>query len=443
VLLEWAVRRFRYTRLAFGEGEELRRFEEHFGALLEMHAMMRRLKSHRGGGAGGNGVVGVGSGGSVEGEAGSGGEGMTEAVDDLQAWQSRYMGVEAVPEAAVPEAAFEAQASPTTAPTMAPIARIRHTEHPMALLAAVQTQQGVVYGRAGGSGRELTCRIHSLAQSPTATAIVALHGGSGRGRGSRKSERLFSTLSHYATRGYVCVAPEYRLASEASRPAQIHDVRACLRWVRANAERLGVHADRIGVAGFASGASLALLVSQSRIDDEDEEEEDERSEVRPSFCLAYYPALDRPAGMPAGECRHQEHEQQEQQQRQQEGLQGRQPPPPPSPPLSIDPYRFVSSSSAPTIFFHGTADAHAPVGVSTALFDALQGVGVAAELHSLDGAAHGFDAQVPELAEACAMLGSLFIDRHVVKPARRYPPFNPRLGEALWSPADSVASERM
>src|SRR5262245_51588718 len=43
-----------------------------------------------------------------------------------------------------------------------------------------------------------------------------------------------------AEHGYVCVAGEYRVMDEAPWPAQIQDVKATIRWMRANSERLGI-----------------------------------------------------------------------------------------------------------------------------------------------------------------------------------------------------------
>lgn len=43
-------------------------------------------------------------------------------------------------------------------------------------------------------------------------------------------------------------------------PAQIHDAKAAIRWVRANAKKYHVDPDRIGVTGGSAGGHLSLLV---------------------------------------------------------------------------------------------------------------------------------------------------------------------------------------
>jgi acetyl esterase/lipase len=70
-------------------------------------------------------------------------------------------------------------------------------------------------------------------------------------------------LDFLVRRGFVVVSAEYRLSREASFPAQIHDVKAALRWLRARPEVLGINPERIAVAGFSAGAHLAALAATS------------------------------------------------------------------------------------------------------------------------------------------------------------------------------------
>ena len=48
---------------------------------------------------------------------------------------------------------------------------------------------------------------------------------------------------------------------EALWPAQIHDVKTAIRWVRANSESLGIEPSQIVIAGKSSGGQLALLAA--------------------------------------------------------------------------------------------------------------------------------------------------------------------------------------
>ncbi|MCB1693341.1 MAG: alpha/beta hydrolase, partial [Pseudomonadales bacterium] len=109
---------------------------------------------------------------------------------------------------------------------------------------------------ATGGGRDLHADIYTPA-NPNGAGILMIHGGGWR-QGSK--EMLPSQADAYCRWGFTCVATEYRLTPESPWPAQIHDVKAALRWMRANAEMLGIEKDRIAAHGNSAGAHLALLL---------------------------------------------------------------------------------------------------------------------------------------------------------------------------------------
>src|SRR4029434_3474517 len=67
-----------------------------------------------------------------------------------------------------------------------------------------------------------------------------------------------------AQHGYVCVTGEYRVMDEAPWPAQIQDVKATIRWMRAKSEHLGIETAVSGVGGKSAGGHLALLAAGTR-----------------------------------------------------------------------------------------------------------------------------------------------------------------------------------
>lgn len=91
--------------------------------------------------------------------------------------------------------------------------------------------------------------------------VVFIHGG-GWARGDRKYSSG-DVLSLVASGDYAGVKLSYRLTNEAKWPAQIHDCKAAIRWIRANAGKFGLDPDRIGVWGFSAGAHLASLLGTS------------------------------------------------------------------------------------------------------------------------------------------------------------------------------------
>ncbi|MEH7490719.1 alpha/beta hydrolase [Neobacillus niacini] len=86
--------------------------------------------------------------------------------------------------------------------------------------------------------------------------IVWLHGGGWR-IGDRKLGPDFRV--RFAERGYAMASIEYRLSGEALFPAQIHDVKAAIRWLRSSANEFGLDGDHIGLWGSSAGGHLAAL----------------------------------------------------------------------------------------------------------------------------------------------------------------------------------------
>jgi acetyl esterase/lipase len=91
--------------------------------------------------------------------------------------------------------------------------------------------------------------------------IVYIHGGAWR-HGSRHAGWNF--LRPWVRSGdYAGVSIGYRLSDQAQWPAQIHDCKAAIRWIRGNAERYHLNPDRIAVVGHSAGGHLAALLGVS------------------------------------------------------------------------------------------------------------------------------------------------------------------------------------
>ncbi len=59
--------------------------------------------------------------------------------------------------------------------------------------------------------------------------------------------------------GFVTASIDYRLTDVASFPAQIHDVKAAVRWLRAHADEYAIDPDQIGIWGSSAGGHLTAL----------------------------------------------------------------------------------------------------------------------------------------------------------------------------------------
>lgn len=88
--------------------------------------------------------------------------------------------------------------------------------------------------------------------------VVWIHGG-----GWRAGSKERCPVTWLTEHGYSVASISYRLTDRATFPAQIHDCKAAVRWLRANADRFGYSTDRIAVAGSSAGGHLAALMGTS------------------------------------------------------------------------------------------------------------------------------------------------------------------------------------
>jgi acetyl esterase/lipase len=91
--------------------------------------------------------------------------------------------------------------------------------------------------------------------------IVSVHGGAFMG-GDKRDVQVTSMLEGLK-HGYCVVGVNYRMSGEATFPALVHDVKAAIRWVRANAKTYLFDPDRIAVWGGSAGGYLALMAGVS------------------------------------------------------------------------------------------------------------------------------------------------------------------------------------
>ncbi len=127
----------------------------------------------------------------------------------------------------------------------------------------VAVRRGLVYSRPV-DGVELRADVFQPKLAAPGPAVLVVHGGSwtrgNRSRMNRVAERL-------AGSGYVAVSIDYRLAPSHRFPAQIHDCKEAVRWIRRNASELGVDPARVGGFGYSAGAHLVALLATTRPED--------------------------------------------------------------------------------------------------------------------------------------------------------------------------------
>ena len=113
----------------------------------------------------------------------------------------------------------------------------------------------IEYARAGDTSLKLD--LH-LPQNANAPLIVYVHGGAWRA-GSKSDVPVDALLEH----GFAIASVDYRLSTEAPFPAQVHDIKAAIRFLRAKASLFKISTDRIGIIGSSAGGHLAALTGVS------------------------------------------------------------------------------------------------------------------------------------------------------------------------------------
>lgn len=92
--------------------------------------------------------------------------------------------------------------------------------------------------------------------------LMWIHGGGWKG-GDKAEFKNTNRFTELRKRNYAIVVINYRLSGEAKFPAQINDVKAAIRWVKANASTYSMNPDKIGVWGSSAGGHLSALAGVS------------------------------------------------------------------------------------------------------------------------------------------------------------------------------------
>jgi len=261
----------------------------------------------------------------------------------------------------------------------------------------LRVDKDIVFGKGGDIDLLLDVYHPPQGVTPKRMAIIHLFGG-GFSSGSKNAGYIVNDVRALGRLGYTNVPANYRLTGQGLWPAQIHDTKAAIRWVRANAGKIGIDADKIAVAGYSAGGLLSLLSAGTNGMAEFEGNGGNAgvsSNVQAS--IGVYPLAST-------------------------GIAGSLFPTTLSPEErtkvveAASPAKYIGKSFAPTIFIHGTADTTVPMSSSIDFFNKLNGEGVPSSLTLIQGAAHAFDNAALDAVEVMARSIDLFLDRLIVHP---------------------------
>jgi acetyl esterase/lipase len=231
----------------------------------------------------------------------------------------------------------------------------------------------LVYKTVNGAALTLDLYCPEKVSGP-APVIVWIHGGAWRRGGKRKCPAVALVPD-----GYAVASIDYRLSSTAPFPAQIEDCKAAVRWLRANAAKYNLDADRIGVWGMSAGGHLAALLGTTGGVPELEGSGDN---MQYSSRVQAVCAVAGPTNLPAltnvGPKRMSAIE----------GLLGGPLEKDKAKAIAASPIHYVSKDDPPFLIVHGEGDRVIPVEQSQRLYEALQKAGVNATLKILPQVGH-------------------------------------------------------
>ncbi len=270
---------------------------------------------------------------------------------------------------------------------------------------SVSFEQGITYTEPGGTPIQLDLARPKTGDGPF-PAVICIHGGGFRA-GSR--EGYDGLILKLAEQGYVAATVSYRLAPKHQFPAAVHDVKAAVRWLRANAEKYHVDPDRIGVTGGSAGGHLAQFLGVTA-----DEPQFEGTGGNPGvssrvacvvnvygpsdFTKSYGKSVDAAEVLPlflGGDLAtaYQQH-------------------------VVASPLTWVGHGDAPTLLIHGTEDKYVAYEQAIWMLERLKASRVAAELMTLPGAGHGFRGEDAKKADAALVA---YFDTHLKSPTKPTP----------------------
>jgi acetyl esterase len=195
-------------------------------------------------------------------------------------------------------------------------------------------------------------------------AIVFFFGGGWVGG---TPTQFYHQCDYLASRGMMAISAEYRVRNtHGTTPFEcVADGKSAIRWVRANAARLGVNPDKIVAGGGSAGGHVAACTGV--IDGLDDENEDRSISSKPNALVLFNPALDlvefskkRPSDERFIRAK------------------------------EISPLQHITKGVPPCIIFHGTADRTVPFDSVERFTAAMKQAGNVCRLVPFDEKGHGF-----------------------------------------------------
>ena len=267
------------------------------------------------------------------------------------------------------------------------VARVFAAEQPIPPLPDnVILERDMEYGRAGEVSLKLDLLLPKESPKAPLPAIVFIHGGGWAARD--KSDALRHVPQYVASGNYIGASIGYRLTGVAKWPAQIHDCKAAIRWLKANAKKYNIDPERIGVWGASAGGQLASLLGTTGDVKELEGDcgsPDQSSRV--ACVVDFCGPSDMRTQPDSGHFKH---------------LFGKTVEEAPEVAKAASPIVYVKKNTPPFLIVHGTGDTMVPLMQAERLYVALKVAGADATLIRIAGGEHNspFNKEMEPTVEA-------------------------------------------
>lgn len=234
---------------------------------------------------------------------------------------------------------------------------------------AVRIEKDAVYATVNGRALHVDLYVPQFKGPAKPPLVVWIHGGGWVGGNKANPPLMFMV-----NQGFALASVEYRFSNVAIYPAQIHDCKAAIRFLRASADKYGYDPKRIGAVGASAGGHLVALLGvghgEKALEGDEGDCLDQSSDVQavcdalgPTDLLHYEDCLLKAAaddlinkllgGMPAQK---------------------------PDLAKLASPLYFVDPTDPPFLIIHGRIDPLVPVSQAQRLHDALRRAGVKSDL---------------------------------------------------------------
>ena len=216
--------------------------------------------------------------------------------------------------------------------------------------------------------------------------VVHIYGSAWFSNNSKGMADLGTIVQKLLDNGYAVVTPNHRSSADAKFPAQINDIKAAIRFVRAHADEYKLDPTFVATSGFSSGGHLSSLAATSGGVRQLEGTVGECLEFSSRVNAAcdwsgpidmFKMNCDEPrkwGGTPEEALVGHDYEEQYEQQFR-----------------AISPLTYLDPSDPPLIVFHGQKDNVVPFCQGVELYDEINKLGIRTELHLEPEGGHGFN----------------------------------------------------